>query len=165
MKYFLKTRKFDNILIQLYSAVCNQKRIEKWTKSSILFSKKGGLRIAKNYRGIFHTAKVYYAMLLICIQAEIEKILRKNQRNWSPASQIQTIHWIIKGVHRENLELTILFIDFFKAFDSCTQGKDETNTTVTVVMMLSKTWKQWFTHPKLIPTSSTLLLESCKEIH
>ena len=54
-------------------------------KNCILsFSRKSNLRIIKNYRGITLTgiaAKVYNAMLIICIQPEIGKILRKNQNS------------------------------------------------------------------------------------
>ena len=65
-------------------------------------------RATKNYRGITLTAaKVYSALLLICMKPEIEKILRKNQnsfgRNQSTTLQILTIHQIIKGVPAKNL--------------------------------------------------------------
>ena len=47
---------------------------------------------------------------------------RKNQngfwRNHSTTLQILTIHWIIEGVQAKDLEETLLFVDFFKAFDS-----------------------------------------------
>ena len=45
-----KTRTFDNILLWYCNAMHNQNRISWWTKGCILpFSKKGDLRIAKNY--------------------------------------------------------------------------------------------------------------------
>ena len=63
--------------------------IERWTKGCILhFSKKGDLRIAKNYRDITLTsiaAKIYNVLLLNRIKPEIEKIFKK----------ILTIHQII----------------------------------------------------------------------
>ena len=58
---------------------------------------------------------------------EIEKILRKNQngfwRNRSMTSQIVTIHRNLEGVHAKNLEATIIFVDFSKAFDSIHRRK------------------------------------------
>ena len=60
------------------------------------------IRIAKNYQGITFTSiatKIYNAVLLYCIKAEIEKILWKNQngfqRYWSTTSQILTISRIL----------------------------------------------------------------------
>ena len=40
-----------------------------------------------------------------------------------------TIRQILEGVRAKNLEATILFVDFAKAFDSYTQRKDGANTT------------------------------------
>ena len=90
-----------------------------------LFPVKGGLGITKNYRGITLTsiaAKIYNALQLNRIEPEIEKILRKNpngfRRNRFSTSQILTIRRILEGVRAKNLEATLLFVDFFKAFDS-----------------------------------------------
>ena len=59
------------------------------------FPKKGDRGIAKNYRVITFTAKIYNALLRNCIEPKIDKILRKNQngfrRNPSTTSQIFTI--------------------------------------------------------------------------
>ena len=74
-------------------------------------------------------AKIYNALLRSSIEPKIEKILRKNQnvfqRNRSTASQILTIHSILEGVRAKNLESTILFVDFAKAFDYIPSGKME----------------------------------------
>ena len=74
-------------------------------------------------------AKIYNALLCNCIKTKIEKILRKNQegfqRNRSTTSQILTIRWILESVHAKNLEATILFADFSKAFDSIHRRKIE----------------------------------------
>ena len=40
------------------------------------------------------------------------------RRNRSTTSQIRTIHRILEGVRAKNLEATILFVNFTKAFDS-----------------------------------------------
>ena len=99
-----KTRKFDDIQLQLCNAVYNQNPIEIWMKGCILpFSKKGDLRIAKNYRGITVTsiaAKICNALLRI--EPKIDNILRKNKsgfrRNRSSTSQILTTCRILEGV-------------------------------------------------------------------
>ena len=96
------------------------------------FPKKGDLRLAKNYRGITLTsiaARIYNELLHNRIEAKIDNILRKNQngfqRNRSTTSQILTIRRILEGIWAKNLQATILFIDFTKAFDSIHRGKME----------------------------------------
>ena len=100
------------------------------------FPKKGDLRIAKNYRGINHisiAAKISNALLLNCIEPEIEKILKNYQngfrRNRFTISQILTIRRILERIHAKHLEATLLFVDFYKAFDSYAQREDEANTS------------------------------------
>ena len=120
------------------------------------FPKKGGLGIAKNYRGITLTSiavKMYNAQQRNGIEHKIEKILRKNQngfrRNRFPTSQIWTIRRILEGVRAKNLEATILFVGFSTAFDSIHRRKMEQillasglpKETVTVIMMLYKNTK------------------------
>ena len=92
--------------------------------------------------------KIYNALLRNRIEPKIENILRKNQnvfwRNRSTTSQILTIRRILKDVRAKNLEATILFVDFSKAFDSIHRGKMEQilltyslpKETVAVIMML-----------------------------
>ena len=96
------------------------------------FPKKGDLGLAKNYRGITLTsiaAKIYNALLRNRIEPNIENILRKNQngfrRNRSTTSQILTIRRIREGVRAKNMQATLLFADFTKAFDSIHRGKME----------------------------------------
>ena len=96
------------------------------------FPKKGDLGLAKNYRGITLTsiaAKIYNALLRNCIEPKIDNILRTNQngfqRNRSTTSQILTIHRILEGVRAKNLQATILFVDFTKAFGSIHGGNME----------------------------------------
>ena len=82
-----------------------------------------------NYNDISLTAiaaKVYNALILNCIQLEIEKILLKNQngfrKNCSTTSQIlknrRTIEREQKKKQQKNNEATLLFVDFSKALDS-----------------------------------------------
>ena len=56
-------------------------------------------------------------------------MLRKNQngfrRNRSTTSQILTIRRILEGVRAKNLQATLLFVDFTRAFDSIHRGKME----------------------------------------
>ena len=132
-----KTRKFDDILLRQCNAVYSQNRIERWIKGCILpFPKKGDLGLAKNYRGITLTsiaAKIYNALLRNRIEPKIDNILRKNQngfrRNRSTTSQILTIRRILDGVRAKNLQVTLLFVDFTKAFDSIHRGENGTNPT------------------------------------
>ena len=93
------------------------------------FPKKGDIGLAKNYPGITLisiAAKIYNALLQNC---KIDNILRKNQnnfrRNRSMTSQILTIRRILEGIRAKNLQATILFVDFAKAFDSIHRGKME----------------------------------------
>ena len=120
------------------------------------FPKKADLGLAKNYRGITFTsiaAKIYNALLHNRIEPKIDNILRKNQngfwRNRSTASQILIICRILEGVCAKNLQATILFIDFTKAFDSIHRRKMEQilliyslpKETVTAIMILYRNTK------------------------
>ena len=96
------------------------------------FPKTGDLGLAKNYQGITLTsiaAKIYNALLRNRIEPKIDNILRKNQngfrRNRSTTSQILTIRRILEGVRAKNLQATLIFVDFTKAFDSIHRGKME----------------------------------------
>ena len=96
------------------------------------FPKKGDLGLAKNYPRTTLTsiaAKIYNGQLWNRIEPKIGNILRKNQngfwKNRSTASQILTICRILEGVRAKNLQETILFVDFTKAFDSIHRGKME----------------------------------------
>ena len=128
-----KTRQFDDMLLRHCNAVYNQNPIYRWMKGCILpFPKKGDLGLAKNYRGITLTsiaAKIYNAHLRNRIEPKIDNILRKNQngfrRNRSTTSQILTIRRILEGVRAKNLQATLIFVDFTKAFDSIHRGKME----------------------------------------
>ena len=152
-----KTRQFNDILLWHCNAVYNQKPIDRWMKGGILpFPKKGDLGLTKNYRGITLksiAAKICNALLHNRIEPKIENILRKNQngfrRNRSMTSQILTLRRILECVRAKNLEATILFIDFTKAFKSIHRGKMEqilltyslTKETVTTIMMLYRNTK------------------------
>ena len=94
--------------------------------------KKGYLGLDKNYRGITLTsiaAKIYNALRRNRIEPKIVNILRKNQngfrKNRSTTAQILTIRRILEGIRAKNLQATILFVNFTKAFDSIHRGKME----------------------------------------
>ena len=152
-----KTRQFDNILLRHSNAVYNQNLIDRWMKGCILpFPKKGDLGLAKNYQGITLTsiaAKIYNALLRNHIEPKIDNILRKKQnsfwRNRSMTSQILTIRRMLEGMQAKNLLVTILFVDFTKAFDSIHRGKMEQillaygvpKETVAAIMILYRNTK------------------------
>ena len=121
---FIKSRNVEGKKIYIY-----QNPIDRWMKGCILpFPKKGDLGLAKNYRGITLTsiaAKIYNALVRNRIEPKIDNILRKNRRNRSMTSQILTIHRILEGVRAKNLQATLLFVDFTKAFNSIHRGKME----------------------------------------
>ena len=139
------------------NAVYNQNPIDRWTKGFILpFPKKGDLGLAKIYRGITLTsiaAKIYNALLQNRIVPQIDKIPRKNQngfrRNRSTTWQILTIRRILEGVRAKKLQVTLLFVDFTKAFDSIHRGKMEQTLlayglpeeTVAAIMILYRNTK------------------------
>ena len=121
----MEDQKFDDILLRHSNAVYNKNPIARWTKGCILpFPKKGDLRLANTI-----AAKIYNVLLRNCIEPKIENILRKNQngfrRNRFTTSQILTLRRILEGVRVKNLQATILFADFTKAFDSINREKME----------------------------------------
>ena len=128
-----KTRQFDDILLRHCNAVYNQNPIDRWMNGCILpFPKKSDHGLAKNYRGITLTsiaAKIYNARLRNRIERKIDNILWKNQngfrRNRSTTSQILTSRRILEGVRAKNLQATLQFANFTKAFDSIHRGKME----------------------------------------
>ena len=152
-----KTRQFDDILLRHCNAVYNQNPIDRWMKGCIpTFPNKGDLGLDKNYRDITLTsiaAKIYNALLRNRIEPKIDNILRKNQngfrRNRSTTSQILTIRRILEGVRAKNLQATLIFVDFTKAFDSIHRGKIEqilleygiTEETVAAITILDRNTK------------------------
>ena len=74
-------------------------------------------------------AKIYNALQRNCIYPKIDNILRNKQngfrRNRSMISQILTIRIIFESVRAKNQQVTILFVDFTKAFDSIHRRKME----------------------------------------
>ena len=67
------------------------------------------------------------------------------RRNGSTTSQILTIRRILEGVRAKNLQATLLFVDFTKAFDSIQRGKMEQilleKETLAAIMILYRNTK------------------------
>ena len=124
---------FQEFSLESCNSVYTQEVIERWREGYILpFPKKGNVSITKNYRGITLTsiaAKIFHLIILNRIRPDIDPILQKNQngfrKNRSTSGQILTIRCILEGVKSKNLPLTLLFIDFSKAFDSINRNKIE----------------------------------------
>lgn len=67
-------------------------------------------------------AKLYNKLLLNRLHPVLDQILRSNQACFRPGrstvDQINALHRIIEAAERRNLPLTIIFVDFKKAFDT-----------------------------------------------
>ena len=97
-------------------------------------------------------AKIYNTLLFNCIEPEIDKILRKNQngfqRNQSTTSDSDNLSNFRRSLCK-TLRVTLLFVDFSKAFDSIHRRNMEKillayclpKETVTTIMMLYKNIK------------------------
>ena len=127
--------------------------VKKSKRCILPFPKKGDLSIPDNYRGITLTcidAKIYNTLLRARIQPELEKVLRRNQNGFRPnrstQGQILTVRRLIEGVKAKNLQATIAFVDFSKAFDFIHRSKladilrsyGIPNEKVKAIMMLYK---------------------------
>ena len=88
----------------------------------------------------------------------------------STTSQILNLYWIIEGVHVKNLEETLLFINFSKAFYSLYMENVEQivlahglpKENVTAIIMFYKTMKAMVCSPD---DNNVFFLHCCKEIH
>ena len=92
--------------------------------------KKGDPTVTDNYRCITVTciaAKIYNTLLRERIQPTLDMILRPNQNcfrnNRSTVGHILTVRRIIECVKEKNLEASLIFIDFSKAFDLIHRAK------------------------------------------
>jgi hypothetical protein len=122
-----KDPKFHELLLENCNHVLNTfDAPELWLYSGIVpLPKKGNLSLHKNYRGISLTciaAKIYNKLLLNRIFPALNPILRRNQNGFrkgrSTIAQILALRRIVEEMNNGNKELTIVFVDFKKAFDS-----------------------------------------------
>ena len=123
-----KSEMFKSKLLQLCNRtyVDNNLKPKEWSKSNIVpIHKKGSKGDPSNYRGISLNsiaAKVYNKMLLHRIQPHIDPILSWTQAGFrksrSTLSNILALRRIIEGIRLKNIPLTMVFVDFCKAFDS-----------------------------------------------
>ena len=119
-----KTRQFDDILLRHCNAVYNQNPIDRWMKACILpFPKKGRPWISQKLPR--HNTYIHSSQNLQCFTMKPHRSQNGFWRNRSTTSQILTIHRILEGVRAKNLQATLLFVDFNKAFDSIHRGKME----------------------------------------
>ena len=122
--------KDPNLLVLLLS-ICNDilqnlSPPESWLKAGIVpIPKKGNLSSPKNYRGISLmtiAAKVFNKLLLNRLVPSIDPLLRINQngfrRGRSTLAQILSLRRIVEEIRNSNREMTLIFVDFRKAFDS-----------------------------------------------
>ena len=100
-----------------------------WTLSRKVKNKPASIGLLRGIALTFIAAKIYNPLLRNRIEPKIDNILRKNQngfrRNRSTTSQILTIRRILEGVRAKNIQATLLFVDFTKAFDSIHREKME----------------------------------------
>ena len=94
------------------------------------FPKKIDLENTKNCSRIsLRPAKDYTALLFNDIKPEIDKIFNKNQnqfrKNCLTAALILTIRRIVEEENAKDIEETLFFVYFSKAFDSIHRGKVE----------------------------------------
>ena len=122
-----KDPQFHEQLLELCNHVLNTfDAPQLWLNSEIVpLPKKGNLTLQQNYRGISLTqiaAKIYNKLLLNRIFPAVNPILRRNQNGFrkgrSTIAQILALRRIIEEMKFGNKELTIVFVDFKKAFDS-----------------------------------------------
>ena len=122
-----KDPKFHDLLLSSCNEVLNSFEAPPlWVTNDIIpLPKKGNLTLHQNYRGISLTciaAKIYNKLLLNRIFPVLNPILRRNQNGFrkgrSTIAQILAIRRIIEEMKNGNKELTIVFVDFKKAFDS-----------------------------------------------
>ena len=128
----LKRCDLDDIVLEFCNrALLEGEKPKQWSVLNIIpIPKSGDLSLGSNYRGISLSslvAKTYNRMILNRIRPQLDEHLRKNQNGFrtgrTTTSQILALRRIIEGVKDKNLEATLVFIDFKKAFDTVHRGK------------------------------------------
>jgi len=127
----LKRCDLDDIVLEFCNRALLGQKPKQWSMLNIIpIPKSGDLSLGSNYRGISLSslvAKTYNRMILNRIRPQLDVHLRKNQNGFrtgrTTTSQILALRRIIEGVKDKNLEATLIFIDFKKAFDTVHRGK------------------------------------------
>jgi len=128
----LKRCNLDDMVLEFCNmALLDGQKPKQWSVLNIIpIPKSGDLSLGSNYRGISLSslvAKTYNRMILNRIRPHLDQYLRKNQNGFrvgrTTTSQILALRRIIEGVKEKNLEATLVFIDFKKAFDTVHRGK------------------------------------------
>ncbi|KAL5272934.1 hypothetical protein ACHWQZ_G000941 [Mnemiopsis leidyi] len=122
-----KQKPFRRDLLSFWNeALVNGRVPDAWTTASIIpIPKKGDLSKPDNYRGISvapEAAKIFNKLLLNRIYRHVDPLLRPNQngfrRGRSTLPQILALRRIIEEYRIGKKSAAIVFVDFFKAFDS-----------------------------------------------
>nr|KAG5693183.1 hypothetical protein BaRGS_014073 [Batillaria attramentaria] len=122
-------RQLSTCLHSLFSKIWEKEEVPAQWKEGIVIKlpKKGDLRDCSNYRGIMLLSvpgKVLNRILLERMREAVDPMLRDQQagfrRNRSCADQIASLRIIVEQSLEWNSPLYINFIDYEKAFDSCT---------------------------------------------
>ena len=95
----------------------------------------------------------------------------QEKSKWLSVQAFSDSDWWIIRVYTKQLEATFVFVDFSKVFSSIYRRKMKqiywasglSNETVTAIMKLYKTLRQWFIHPMVTLILLTLSLETYKE--
>ena len=124
---------FQKILLPIINAIYTSHAVpsELTTSRLIALPKKGDLSKYDSYRGISLmsiVAKHYNRMLLNRIRDPIDKLLRNNQNGFrqhrSTMEPILALRRLIEEIStKKDLSLFVIFVDFFKAFDSVHRGR------------------------------------------
>ena len=127
-----KSEAFENILLNLCN-FCFSHNVcpSVWRCSQIIpVPKKGDLSLPTNYRGISLmpiAAKIYNKLILNRLIPFIEPLLRDNQNGFrsgrTTISQILCLRRLLEESELCKLDLSLVFVDFSKAFDSVDRSK------------------------------------------
>ena len=127
-----KSQVFENLLLNLCNFCFTENKCpSSWLCSQIIpFPKKGDLSLPTNYRGISLmpiAAKIYNKLLLNRLIPFVDPLLRDNQNGFrsgrSTISQILSLRRLIEESELCKLDLSLVFVDFSKAFDSVDRTK------------------------------------------
>ena len=127
-----KSQMFEEFLLSLCNLCFSEKKCPShWRCAQIIpVPKKGDLSLPTNYRGISLmsiAAKIYNKLILNRLVPSVEPLLRDNQNSFragrTTISQILCLRRLIEESDLSKLDLSLIFVDFSKAFDSVNRTK------------------------------------------